>query len=237
MTQRKAHQPDTSEKIDNIENKKLAMLCNSQQTILPTDEFDGRQDEIMRYLSKDDKGNPYVYWKEHKQEFPVLARIAQDILSIPASGAGVEHLFNCARDICHYHRRQLKPDTIKNLIFHHFSSKFELKQTEIEITKKYLLSGEAAILDQSRLSLLSLEFIEPISDNEEKECQEELQEEDSDNNIDEPAISHSSKRPIDNLDLDDSVLLEETAFDSTQTRTGRIRKKPRLPDRFEMDKP
>lgn len=167
----------------------------------------------------------------------MLARIAQDILSISVSETEVEYLFNCACDICHYRCGQLKPDTIKDLILHHFLSKFELKQTEIEMTKKYLLSGKAAILDQSCLSPLSLEFIEPISDNKEKRYQEELQEEDSDNNIDEPAISHSSKRPINSLDLDNSILLEETAFDSIQTRTERIRKKPRLPDGFEIDKP
>lgn len=255
QAQREAHQPDTSEKIDDIEDEELAMLCDSQQTTLPTDEFDGRQDEVTRYLSKGEplvysirllylikrsglsKGNPRVYWKEHEQEFPVLARIARDILSIPASGAGVERLFNCARDICYYRRGQLKPDTIKGLMLHHFSSKFDLKQAEIEMIKEYLSSGEAAMLDQSRLSPPSLEFMEPISDNEEEGCQEELQEEDSDNDVDELAISHSSKRPMDSLDPDDSALLEETAFDGTQTRTGRIRKKPRLPDGFEMGKP
>ena len=166
----------------------------------------------------------------------MLTRIARDILSVPASGAGVERLFNCARDICHYRRGQLKPDTIKGLILYHFSSKFELKQAQIEMIKEYLSSGEATILDQSRLSPLSLKFIEPISDNKEEGCQEELQEEDSDNDIDKLAISHSSKRPVDSLDLDDSALLEETAFDGTQTRTGRIRKKPRLPDGFEIGK-
>jgi hypothetical protein len=114
----------------------------------------------------------------------VLARIARDVLSIPASGAGVERLFNCARDICHYRRGQLKPDTIKGLMLHHFSSKFKLKQAEIEMIKEYLLSSEAAMLDQSRLSPPSLEFMEPISDNEEEGCLEELQEEDSDNDVD-----------------------------------------------------
>ncbi|KAJ5110585.1 hypothetical protein N7532_001120 [Penicillium argentinense] len=79
--------------------------------------------------------------------------------------------------------------------------------------------------------------MEPISDNEEEGCQEELQEEDSENDIDELAIPHSSKRPVDSLGLDDSTLQEETVFDGTQTRTGRIRKKPRLPDGFEIGKP
>lgn len=57
QAQREAHPPDTSEKIDNIEDEELAMLCDSQQTTLPTDEFDGRQDEVTRYLSK---GEPLV---------------------------------------------------------------------------------------------------------------------------------------------------------------------------------
>lgn len=33
-----------------------------------------------------------------------MARLARDVLSIPASGAGVERLFNSARDTCHYRR-------------------------------------------------------------------------------------------------------------------------------------
>lgn len=170
----------------------------------------------------------------------MLAKISRDILSIPASGAGVERLFNCARDICHYRRGQLKPDT--GLMLHHFSSKFELKQTEIEMIKEYLLPGEAAMLDQSRQSTPSLEFLERLSDDEEEGIegyQEELQEEESDDDRDELVISHSSKRPVDISDLDDGVLQGETAFDSTQARTGsgRIRKKPRLPDGFEIGKP
>lgn len=53
QVQRKAHQPDISEKIDNIENKKLIIFCNSQQTILSTNEFDNRQNKITQYLLKD----------------------------------------------------------------------------------------------------------------------------------------------------------------------------------------
>jgi hypothetical protein len=53
-------------------------------------------------------------------------------------------------------------------MLYHFSSKFKLKQAEIEMIKEYLLSSEAAMLNQSRLSPLSLESMEPISDNEEE---------------------------------------------------------------------
>jgi hypothetical protein len=41
-----------------MEDEELAMLCDSQQTTLPTNEFDGRQDEVTRYLSK---GEPLIY--------------------------------------------------------------------------------------------------------------------------------------------------------------------------------
>ncbi|CAG8425270.1 unnamed protein product [Penicillium salamii] len=33
-----------------------------------------------------------------------IATLARDVLTIPATSAGVERLFNTARDICHYRR-------------------------------------------------------------------------------------------------------------------------------------
>ncbi|OKO90587.1 hypothetical protein PENSUB_13304 [Penicillium subrubescens] len=98
------------------------------------------------------------------------------------------------------------------------------------------------MLDQSRQSTPSLEFLEPISDDEEEGIegyQEELQEEELDNERNELVLSYSLKRPVDIADLDDYVLQGETALDSTEARTssGRIRKKPRLPDGFEVGKP
>lgn len=52
QAQREAHQPDTAEKINDIKDEELEILCDSQQSTLPTGEFDGQQDEITRYLSK-----------------------------------------------------------------------------------------------------------------------------------------------------------------------------------------
>lgn len=43
---------------------------------------------------------PRTFWKENGHKFPALASLACDVLSIPATGAGVERLFNSARDIC-----------------------------------------------------------------------------------------------------------------------------------------
>ncbi|KAG0153440.1 hypothetical protein PDIDSM_5293 [Penicillium digitatum] len=124
-------------------------------------------DEIARYLARGiERQKPRLFWKEYEKSFPTLARIARDILSIPASGAGVERLFNCARDICHYRRGQLKPSTIRGLMLHQFATNFDLRQEELEIIKEHLSQSEAALLDQTRRSLPQLEVLEPISDNE-----------------------------------------------------------------------
>lgn len=198
-----------------------------------------------------------MYWKEYEHEFPVLAKIARDILSIPASGAGVERLFNCARDICHYRRGHLKPDTIKDLMLHLFSSKFELEQNEIEMIKEYLSAGESAMFDQMKAALPSLPNLEPISDDEEEGCdQGDTSDNDTEpeNDIvgdaDDPLSStHATtqskqvgqKRPrrrsTNDLDGTESLSpIEERNEENTQARSGRIRKKPRLPDGFEIDK-
>ncbi|KAJ5982330.1 hypothetical protein N7451_012430 [Penicillium sp. IBT 35674x] len=145
----------------------LAFIMDSQTALQP--EVDQPVDEITQYLSKGlTRGNPRLFWKEHEQEYPVLAALARDILSTPASGAGVERLFNCARDICHYRRGKLKPDAIKELMLHFFSSKFDLQQSELDLIKEYTLEGEAAILNESWKPSPSLSDIDPISDDDEE---------------------------------------------------------------------
>ncbi|KAF3394527.1 hypothetical protein F1880_004639, partial [Penicillium rolfsii] len=64
-----------------------------------------QQNELTRYLKS-----------HYKHEFPVLASLARDIMSIPATRAGVERLFNSARDICYYRRGSLKPKTIRDIM-------------------------------------------------------------------------------------------------------------------------
>ena len=140
----------------------LDSWVDSQATV-PA-EVEKPEDEIMRYLSKGKqlhliwllvltyhlgpiKGNIRAFWKQHEREYPVLAKMARDILSTPASGAGVEWLFNCARDVCHYRRGQLKPDTIRSLMLYQFASRFKLEQRELERIKQHLSSGEADMLE------------------------------------------------------------------------------------------
>lgn len=198
------------------------------------------------------KGNPRLSWKDHEHEYPVLAKLARDILSVPASGAGIERLFNCARDICNYRRGQLKPDTIKDLMLHLFSSEFDLEKGKLEMVKEYLSPGDAAIADQTRKPVPTLDELEPISDNEEEGYEVDGLSDDSDDESDkEHALTPTQittqkkhtqrKRPRSAAeppeDSDNSLPLPEVPNkECTQGRSGRIRKKPKLPDGFEIDR-
>lgn len=177
-------EPSQAQPSQEADEEELDLMMELHATL--QSEIDRPEDEITRYLAQGlynsllyytafqliypiglTKGKPRVFWKEHEHEYPVLAAMARDTLATPASGAGVERLFNCARDVCHYRRGQLKPETIRSLMLHLFASKFELQQTELEMIKEYLSSGEAAILDQTWKPTPSLNDIEPISENEE----------------------------------------------------------------------
>jgi hypothetical protein len=69
----------------------------------------------MRNIGQDDRP-PLEVWKSLEYRLPGLAAMARDLLAIPMAGVGIERVFNYARDICHYRRGQLKPDTIRALM-------------------------------------------------------------------------------------------------------------------------
>ncbi|EED20344.1 hypothetical protein TSTA_035700 [Talaromyces stipitatus ATCC 10500] len=47
-------------------------------------------DEMTQYLDSDTIHiAPLAFWKEHQTRFPAIAALARDILSFPATGAGV----------------------------------------------------------------------------------------------------------------------------------------------------
>lgn len=232
--------------IDENDDCDLDAACASQNQ--PLEELaKPDDDEIARYLARGiERQKPRLFWKEHEKSFPTLARMARDILSIPASGAGVERLFNCARDICYYRRGQLKPSTIRGLMLHQFATNFDLRQEELGIIKEHLSQGEAALLDQTRRSLPQLEVLEPISDNEEEDQETGLEAtqhtESGDNDSDDDSAERRrrakgkqpQKRPCEAVEEDDK--LPEMPVDGSMLgRSGRIRKQPRLPDGFQLD--
>jgi hypothetical protein len=63
--------------------------------------------------------------------------LAWDILSFPAIDAGIKRLFNTARDICHYRRGRMKPETIEELMLFFYISRFDLKKQQAKKLKKF----------------------------------------------------------------------------------------------------
>lgn len=223
----------------------LDYACASQSQ--SQEEFSTPEDdEIARYLARGvERGKPRAFWQEHEHEFPILARMARDILSIPASGAGVERLFNCARDICHCRRGQLKASTIRALMLHQFTTRFGVEQKGINVVNEYLSAAEAALIDQSRKPIPQIESVWPISDNEEED--EELGLEDAQGMdilcthphepIKDPSeqISRPRKRSAEGPDYDDDDLPEVPVGERLQSRPGRIRKQPKQAVGFQID--
>lgn len=70
----------------------------------------------MAYLATTPLVPVLDYWKDRQYAYPGLAAMARDILAIPAASVGIERVFNSARDICHYRRGQLRPESIQALI-------------------------------------------------------------------------------------------------------------------------
>jgi hypothetical protein len=68
------------------------------------------------------------FWKRAEGSFPIVAEMAREFLAIPASGVGVERLFNQARDICTYRRHSLKPETVRLLVMLMCMDSFNLKE-------------------------------------------------------------------------------------------------------------
>ncbi|KAF7514639.1 hypothetical protein PCG10_005309, partial [Penicillium crustosum] len=76
------------------------------------------------------KGSIRIFWKDHQREFPILTSIARDIMSIPATGAGVKRLFNSARDIYHYRRGSLNLETVRDIMLYIYTTRFDIKEEQ-----------------------------------------------------------------------------------------------------------
>lgn len=161
-----------------------------------------------------------------------MARLAQDVLSIPASGAGVERLFNSARDICHYRRGSLQPQTISDLMMYMCTSRFEIHEEERIMLSEYLSAQEIQAIKEERTQQQIT--VDPISDDEEDEGPSaELQA-----TLHGPSAKALGKRRLRNIAEDAESDQEDnskvTSLPEMQHRvSGRVRKRSRLLDEYE----
>ena len=94
--------------------------------------------------------------------------LACDILSIPATGAGVERLFNTARDVCHYRRGRLRSETVEEIMSYLCTTRFDLNNAEAKQLEKFFTLEEIeAAREQNRENLKEIK-IDMISDDEEE---------------------------------------------------------------------
>lgn len=131
-------------------------------------------DELSQYLdSATIDTTPLGFWKNNADRFPALAALARDILSVPATGAGVERLFNTARDICHYRRGRLSATTIQELMMFLCTSKFEIEEEQAAFLQEFFTRDEIEAAKEEREFTPDSVSVDPISDTEEEQTQEE----------------------------------------------------------------
>ncbi|XP_054272962.1 E3 SUMO-protein ligase ZBED1-like [Macrosteles quadrilineatus] len=61
--------------------------------------------------------NPFVWWKQASSKYPILSKLAQNYLPIPATQASSERLFSAAGNIITQRRESLTPEHAEQLLF------------------------------------------------------------------------------------------------------------------------
>jgi hAT family C-terminal dimerisation region len=125
-------------------------------------------DRLLTYILDPIEISPLTFWKENQHKYPALAAAARDVLSIPATGAGVERLFNSARDICHYRRGSLNATTIQDLMMFMCVSRFDIEKRQLALISELLSEEEKEEANEEK-DTEYLDDLDPISDNEEED--------------------------------------------------------------------
>ncbi|KAJ9480643.1 hypothetical protein VN97_g12902 [Penicillium thymicola] len=152
--------------------------------------------------------SPSAYWKDHQRKWPVLTRLARDLLSIPATGAGAERLSTVAKNIYHIRGGSLDESTMRDLVMYAYSEGSESGKQSISRVERDTASDE-----EWEEFEVEAERAEPISDDEWGSAEMSVDErsEDDENSQADTVILESP--PTDDLEQDlaskgeDSLLL------------------------------
>ncbi len=75
--------------------------------------------------------------------------MARNHLPVPATSVGVERLCNVRRDICHYRRGHLKPESIRKLVTMQTHDRYEMTEQEMENDEAASAKPERAYTQQN----------------------------------------------------------------------------------------
>jgi len=100
---------------NNKQNKKeYTIFANLKKKITPAD------DEIGIYLQLEEidlEANPFAWWHERKEKFPILTFLAKKYLAVYACSTASERLFSDAGNILTAKRSKMCPNLFKKLVF------------------------------------------------------------------------------------------------------------------------
>lgn len=164
----------------------------------------------------------------HEADYPILTSLARDILITPASGSGVERLFNSAHDICYYRWGSLRPQTIQDLMIFMCTARFDIQSEQLALVDEVLYTQERHMKKEQEDVEQKTEY-DPISDDEEGPIIASIEV-----SIDQPNLRALGKRSaIDDqlTELDDhEIPLPD--FDMQRRLSGRIPKRLRHDEEF-----
>ena len=83
-------------------------------------EYGRSQNELAQYLQEsraEARQEPVAYWHVNSKRFPVLSRMARDILAFPATSCATERMFSNCRDHLGVRRNRLNEEIFQALMF------------------------------------------------------------------------------------------------------------------------
>ena len=63
------------------------------------------------------KTNPITWWKANQERYPLLAKLAKQLLCVPATSVPSERVFSMSGTITNAKRNSLKPENLDTLVF------------------------------------------------------------------------------------------------------------------------
>ena len=97
-----------------VKKKKLTILAGLKKP--PT----RSRDEIAEFLQLEEidlECDPFIWWRDQEEKFPILSFLAKKYLSVYACSTTSERLFSDAENLLTVKRTRINPILFKNLIF------------------------------------------------------------------------------------------------------------------------
>ena len=95
-------------------------LTSNQSSLFSIFKQNSTKEEVAIYLSLpelDFNFDPFVWWRDHKERFPILSKLARIYLPIPATSTPSERLFSDAGNLLTAKRTRLNPELFNRLMF------------------------------------------------------------------------------------------------------------------------